>query len=100
MANIDDYKTELQTLANTLDSDLQKYKALVLIDQYIDALTAQGTATSTDVASYSIGGRTVTRKQVESMQRQAPMLEAQINEIFYGNISYADFRTNLVDYAR
>lgn len=95
MAAIDDLKTALQALANDLDDTVRKNTALVLIDQYIDALSAQATATSTDIQSYTIGGRTVTRQQVEAMANSVSNLQKQLNDIFYGNTSYADFNVQV-----
>ena len=92
MSNLTSLQTELETLANTLDDAVLKYKCLILIDQYVDSLEAQATAVSTDVTSYTIGGRSVTRQQVMQMQAQVNNLEAQINNILYGNTTYCDFR--------
>ena len=98
MSNYTLLQSELETLANTLDDDVRKYECLILIDQYVDALEAQATQVSTDVTSYTIGGRTVTRGDVLRMQSQVANLKQQINTILYGNVTYADFRTNLTEY--
>ena len=92
MSNYTDLKTALDALANELDDDVRKYTCLALIDQYVDALEAQATTVSTDVLSYTIGGRTVSRTGVQQMQGQVNNLQKQINDILYGNVSYADFR--------
>ena len=92
MSDLTDLKTSLETLADELDDDVQKYKCKIYIGQYIDALTAQSTNTSPDVQSYTINGRTVSRREIISMQKQVDNLEARINRILYGSVSLADFR--------
>jgi len=93
MSNYTDLKTALDALANELDDDVRKYTCLALIDQYVLAFEAQSTAVSTDVTSYTIGGRTVSRGDVLKMQGSVNNLQKQINDILYGNVSYADFRS-------
>ena len=91
MSNYTDLQTALETLADTLDDDVRKYECKILIEQYVDALEAQATTVSTDVQSYTINGRTVTRSQVTQMQSQVSNLKKQVNDILYGCVSYADF---------
>ena len=99
MSNFTDLQTALEALADELDNDVQKYTCKILIDQYVDALEAQATTVSTDITSYTIGGRTVSRGDVIKMQSQVSNLNRQINEILYGGgVSYVDFRTNFLDY--
>lgn len=95
--NYDLLKAELQTKANALEEAARKYKALILIDQYIACLEQQAASTATDVTSYSIGGRSVTRRGTGEFSNTVARLESELNEIFYGNISLADFRVNSVD---
>jgi len=92
MTNYSSLQTALESLANDLDDDVRKYECLILIDQYVDAIEAQATTVSSDVASYTINGRTVSRREVLAMQSQVNNLKQQINDILYGNVSYVDFR--------
>jgi len=92
MSHYTDLVAALDVLANQLDDDVRKYTCLALIDQYVAALEAQATTVSTDVVSYTIGGRTVSRTDVLNMQGQVNNLQKQINDILYGTSSYADFR--------
>ena len=98
MSNYTDLKAALDALADELDDDVRKYTCKILIEQYVDAIEAQATSVSTDVQSYTIGGRTVTRSEVAKMQGQVSNLQKQINDILYGNVSYADFRQYLTGY--
>ena len=90
-------KTELQTLAAELSNAVAKYKCLALIDQYIAALEQQAVATATDVQSYSIGNRSVSRASADNYANTVARLENEINELLYGNVAYADFRVNTVE---
>jgi hypothetical protein len=90
MASIDSLKTELQTLAADL-TGVANYKCLVLIDQYIDALSAQASATATDVQSYSIAGRSISRRSQEQHASTVASLWRQIQVLLYGNATRADF---------
>ena len=89
------YQALLEAKAADLDDAVAKAKCELLIAQYVDALEAQATTVATDVQSYTIGGRTVTRSQVIQMQAQVNNLERQINDILYGNTSYADFNVQV-----
>ncbi len=92
MSDITDLQAALKALSAELDDTVQELKCNILIDQYIDALTAQSTNTSPDISSYTINGRSVTRQDVLSMKKNVDSLEASINRILYGNVSFADFR--------
>ena len=91
MATYAELQTLLEAKADELDDDIAKCECKLIIDQYCDALEAQATAVSTDVSSYTIGGRTVSRVEVMKMQGQVSNLKRQIYNILYGNVSYADF---------
>lgn len=95
--NYDNLKTELQALANACTDDITKYRALIVIDQYIAALEQQASSTSTDIQSYSIGGRSVTRREGTGYQETVARLWNELNELLYGNITYADFRKNFAE---
>jgi hypothetical protein len=92
MATYAELKVLLDAKADELDDEVRKCTCKILIDQYVLAFEAQSTAVSTDVTSYTIGGRTVSRGDVLKMQGSVSNLEAQINNILYGNVSFADFR--------
>ena len=95
MATYAELQTLLEAQADELQDDIAKCKCKLLIDQYVDALEAQATSVDTNVQSYTIGGRTVTRAEVMKMQAQVSNLEKQINNILYGNVSYADFNVQV-----
>ena len=94
MSNYTDLKAAYQVEANLLTDTIAKSKALILIDQYMAALEAQATASANDVTSYSIGGRSVTRADATRYADIVRSLEAQLNEVLHGFVTYADFRTN------
>jgi hypothetical protein len=90
--NYENLQTELETLANKLTNNVAKYKCLILIGQYVDALESQATAAATDVSSYSIAGRSVVRSSTGNIANTAARLEGEINALLYGITTHADFR--------
>lgn len=97
LSNYTDLKSELQTLANSLDTtdnSINKYRALILIDQYIAALEQLEYAVKTDVQNYSHTGVTVGRRDLEKYQAVVNSLYAELNAVMYGTLTYADFRSN------
>lgn len=91
--NYDLLKAELQTSANLLTTAMYKYKALILIDQYIAALTKQAESSANDVQSYSIGDRSVTRSGATGYAKMVTDLESQLMAILNGGgVTFTDFR--------
>ena len=95
-ANTTSLKTLLQAKAALLTDEIDKYRCLEAIDQYIAALDAQAAATSSDVQSYSIAGRSVTRSGGQSFANVVKRLEREVFGYLYGNVTLADWR-RLVD---
>ena len=83
MSNIADLKTHLQTKAADLTDDLDKLECLSDIDTWYLARTAIDALSSTDVTSYSIGGRSVTRAQIPQLQQQERTLYLRIMQRLY-----------------
>lgn len=78
MANIDTLKTALEAEIEHIDDDLAKAEAAVLCDRYIAALTGQSDMEAGAVQSYSIAGRTVTRRNAGEGQRLIESLRSQL----------------------
>ena len=89
-------ETALDAKVAELTDDIAKYKGYILVDQYIAALQQQANATATDITSYSIGGRSVTRAGSQDYAAIVSDLEAQLNRLLYGGRTLADFR-RLID---
>ena len=98
MSAYDDLSTAITAKINTAHtagdlSDEQKAEASIVLSQWIRALQAAATATATDVASYSIGGRSVSRRGSDGQLAIANSLRRQLNQLLYGICTEADFRT-------
>ena len=88
MSNIADLKTKLETITteaytNGSIDELDKLEILTDIDAWYDCRVAVNALTATDVQSYSIAGRSVTRRDVPSLQKQADTLYLQIKARLY-----------------
>ena len=103
--NYDNLKTALQARVTELDfaaTDPQKHEALALIDQYVAALTAQASETTSSITGYSISGRSVTKSSGSSggaaMLETVSRLKRQVYAILYGGIRCGvDFREKTLD---
>jgi hypothetical protein len=85
-------KTLLQAQAALLTSDIDKYRCLEAIDQYIAALDAQSVSASSDVQSYSWAGRSVTRFGNDSYASVVKRFEREVFTLLYGTVTLADWR--------
>ena len=94
MSNYTDLKTALQTLANEIGDDVSKYRALILIDQYVAAVEQLAYASKTDILNYSHTGITVGRRPIQTYHDEVNRLFAELNAIMYGAVTYSDFRSN------
>lgn len=94
----EDLTTAIQTkidaayTAGTFDAE-QKAEATIILTQWVSALEASEKASSTDVSSYSIGGRSVSRRASDAQLALANSLRRQLNQLLYGMVTEADFRT-------
>ena len=103
--NYDNLKTALQARVTELDfatTDPQKHEALALIDQYVAALTAQASETTSSITGYSISGRSVTKSSGSSggsaMLETVSRLKRQVYAILYSGIRCGvDFREKTLD---
>lgn len=83
MANIDTLKAALVAAAASITNDIDRYECLLLIDDWATCRTAVAAVQANFIVSYTIGGRTVTRGNVDSFARQERMLYARIHEYLY-----------------
>lgn len=80
MSNIDTLKSALITAAAGIVNDIDRYECLLLIDDWAACRTAVAAVQANSIVSYSIGGRTVTRGNVDSFSQQERMLYSRIHE--------------------
>lgn len=83
MANIDTLKAALVAAAASIVNDIDRYECLLLIDDWAACRTAVAAVQANSIVSYSIGGRTVTRGNVDTFVQQERMLYARIHEALY-----------------
>lgn len=96
-ANHTSLKTFWETQVNTAYtagtiSEPDKYEALILLDRWINAEIAKDNFSATDIASYSITNRSVTRQSYVSVSRAASEARQAFMTKLYGDCVYADFR--------
>lgn len=91
MASIDDWKTALLVKVALIDDDEKRLMCTVLVDQAYDALVAQSRAVDSDIASYSIQGRSVTRRNMTENTATYSRLMRQIRRMLYGITTVSDF---------
>jgi hypothetical protein len=78
MSAISDLKDFFVTEAADISDSGDKLEALAAIDRWYNCRLAVDTLSTSDVASYSIGGRTVTRKSLPEMRNQEVVLLAEV----------------------
>jgi hypothetical protein len=78
MSNISDYKAWLITRAASISFEGDKLECLALIDTWYACRVKADTLSATDVSSYSIAGRSVTKITVENLRIEESRL---LNEI-------------------
>ena len=85
-ANIDALKVALEAEIAAMTDALGKAEASVLCDRYIDALTAQSSMESGAIQSYTIAGRTVTRRDPAAGEALTRSLRSELNAYIGGNV--------------
>lgn len=88
--NIIALKAALQAEIDGLADALDKAEAQVALDRYASALTAQSEMEGGAVQSYTIAGRTVTRRTAETGVRLLAELRAQLYRYIRGSVAVVD----------
>jgi len=70
-----------------------KWEALMLLDRWITAEIARDNFAATDIQSYSIADRSVTRKQQNQAVASAVSAKRNFMSKLYGDVTYADLRS-------
>ena len=96
MAAIDDLKTAWETEIATIGDTLQNAEATYLLDGYIAALQSQASMSANEISSYTIAGRTVTRRNADTGQRLINELRNELSLYVYGNVTQADLNCGTV----
>lgn len=77
-SNIDTLKAAIQVEVDGVSDAVDKAEAQVALDRYAAALTAQSEMESGAVQSYTIAGRTVTRRAAETGVKLIAELRADV----------------------
>lgn len=78
MSNLSDLKTLLDTTAATITVTAEKYLCLNAIEAWYNAKVAADAFDSSDVTSYTIGGRSVTKKTTNDVKVTEKRLFAEL----------------------
>ncbi len=93
MAAIADIQTALLARSATITDALQRAECEAAIAEYIALRTAILALSSSQITSYSLGGRSVTRADLASLRQQAQVARAEIVDAMDGGeILTADLR--------
>ena len=84
------YLVEVAKISNVLD----KAEATYLVDVWADAVDKQSALEANDIVSYSIGGRTFTRRDVAAGQEAIAQLRYEIRAFIYGTTTLIDNNTS------
>lgn len=84
MSALSELKDKFVADAASVTDDVDRLEALALIDEWFACATASSKLSSKDVISYSIGGQTVTRRDVPQLARRESELKGQIKALLYG----------------
>jgi hypothetical protein len=93
MAAIDVLQSAWETEIAKISDALIQADASYTLEVYIAAVQQQASLEAKDIASYSIGGRTFTYRDVLSGQQAIQQLKNQLHDQVYGRSNLVDFNT-------
>ena len=88
-----DLKAAYLVEVNKISNVLQKARATYLVDMWSDAIDQNAALLANDIISYSVGGRTITRRNASEGNSAIAEMEYTINVLIYGTISLIDNNT-------
>ncbi len=83
-------ETTIQTEITAMPAGIRKEAAQEKLTEYVRAKAASMTAADNDVISYSIAGRTVTRRNNSDFWAHVKGLETELIDLIYGGESLVD----------
>jgi hypothetical protein len=93
MAAIDDLKAAWTLRLATIADAVVKAEATYLLDSYIAAMTKQAALEADTIQAYSIGGRSVTRRDASVGQSMINGMRLALNRYCYGQTTLVDLNT-------
>ena len=80
------FTTEIAKISDTL----QNAEAAYTLDRYIEALDKQNALEAGNVTSYTMAGRTFTKRNASDGQAIVQQLRADLNKFIYGTVTLLD----------
>lgn len=74
-----------------MPAGIRKEAAQEKLTEYVAAKAASAAAASNDVVSYSISGRSVTRRNNSEFHAHVKRLETELTELIFGGETLVDF---------
>lgn len=90
-------KAALLVEVNKIKDALPLAEATYTLDRYIDALDQQNALEAGAIDSYSIAGRSVTRRNAASGQAVVDALRARLNQMIYGSVTMMDMNVGVAE---
>ena len=87
------YTTEVAKVTGTLDNAKANYQ----LDRWIEALDAQNAVEAGELLSYSIAGRTITRKNQAVGAQAVRILQHDLESLLYGSVHLSDFNDSVAE---
>jgi hypothetical protein len=86
-------ETAIQTEITAMPAGIRKEAAQEKLTEYVAAKAAAASSASNDVVSYSIAGRSVTRRNNAEFRTFVKELETELCDLIYGSDSLISFST-------
>ena len=87
-------KAAFTTAIATISDSLRSAEATYTLDRWADAVDKQAALEANDIISYSVGGRTVTRRNSDAGQELIQQLRYDLEVMIYGSVSLLDNNTS------
>ena len=97
MAAIDALTTAYQTEIAKISDPLTKAQATYLLERYIAALQKQAALEANEIVSYSIAGRSFTRRDIAGGQSAINSMQGDLDRMFHGTVSLVDMNVEVAE---
>jgi len=97
MATSTAFKAAIVAQIEYIDDDLDKAEATYLCDRYFEALDKQQALEANEITSYSIAGRTFTRRTAAEGQSVINQLRHELDGFLYGTAHLVDANTETAE---
>lgn len=97
MAAIDDLKTAWETEIAKISDTLRNANATYQLDRYIAALAKQAALEANEISQYSIGNRSITRRDADAGKVLITDLQTSLYYAVYGNVGLVDMNTDIAE---